>query len=129
MAPTNGTATLSDLELVSQAKTGNLDAFGELVNRHERKIFRLTQHITGNREDAEDALQESFLKAFARLVSRDVDSVVIGAVDLGQRLDQVNGVAFITPKLRPNSMSIDCDPQSCIPNYFLAAEAWVSSPC
>jgi RNA polymerase sigma-70 factor (ECF subfamily) len=74
MAPTNGTATLSDLELVSQAKTGNLDAFGELVSRHERKIFRLTQHITGNREDAEDALQESFLKAFARLSQFQGDS-------------------------------------------------------
>src|SRR3990172_11801713 len=65
--PTNGIATLSDLELVEQARGGNLDAFGELVNRHERKIFRLTQHITSNREDAEDALQDSFLKAFSRL--------------------------------------------------------------
>src|SRR6185503_6094379 len=61
------------------------------------------------------------VEAFARLVSRDVDSVVIGAVDLGQRLDQVNGVAFVTSKLRPNSMSIDCDPQSCSPELFLGS--------
>ena len=74
MSPTNGTATLTDLELVQQAKAGNLDAFGELVNRHERKIFRLTQHITGNREDAEDALQEAFLKAFSRLSQFQGDS-------------------------------------------------------
>ena len=67
MTPTNGAATLSDQELVAQAKAGHLEAFDELVNRHERKIFRLTQHITGNREDAEDALQDSFLKAFSRL--------------------------------------------------------------
>ena len=67
MSPTNGAATLSDLELVAQAKAGHLEAFDELVNRHERKIFLLTQHITGNREDAEDALQDSFLKAFSRL--------------------------------------------------------------
>ena len=72
MSPTNGTATsgtatLRDLELVRQAKEGNLPAFSELVQRHERKIFRLTQHVTGNREDAEDALQEAFLKAFSRL--------------------------------------------------------------
>src|SRR3972149_2297892 len=67
MAPTNGIATMSDLELDGQAKAGHLHAFDELVNRHERKIFRLTQHITGNREDAEDALQDSFLKAFSRL--------------------------------------------------------------
>jgi len=74
MSPTNGTATLTDHELVQQAKAGNLDAFGELVNRHERKIFRLTQHITGNREDAEDALQEAFLKAFSRLSQFQGDS-------------------------------------------------------
>ena len=74
MAPTNGIATMSDLELVGQAKTGQLDAFDELVNRHERKIFRLTQHITGNREDAEDALQDSFLKAFSRLSQFQGDS-------------------------------------------------------
>ncbi|MBI3934569.1 MAG: sigma-70 family RNA polymerase sigma factor [Acidobacteria bacterium] len=74
MTPTNGAATLTDLELVGQAKAGQLDAFDELVNRHERKIFRLTQHITGNREDAEDALQESFLKAFSRLSQFQGDS-------------------------------------------------------
>lgn len=67
MSPTNGVATMTDLELVAQAKNGHLEAFNELVNRHERKIFRLTHHITGNREDAEDALQDSFLKAFSRL--------------------------------------------------------------
>ena len=44
-----------------------MEAFTELVNRYERKIFRLTQHITGNREDAEDTLQETFLKAFSHL--------------------------------------------------------------
>lgn len=74
MAPTNGVAMMTDLELVAQAKTGRLDAFDELVNRHERKIFRLTQHITGNREDAEDALQDSFLKAFSRLAQFQGDS-------------------------------------------------------
>ena len=51
----------NDLELVHRAKQGDLPAFNELVSRHERKIFRLTQHITGNCEDAEDALQDAFL--------------------------------------------------------------------
>ena len=57
----------NDLELVHRAKQGDLPAFNELVSRHERKIFRLTQHITGNREDAEDALQDAFLKAYTKL--------------------------------------------------------------
>jgi RNA polymerase sigma-70 factor (ECF subfamily) len=56
-----------ETRLVERARQGNLDAFTDLVNRYEGKIFRLTQHITGNREDAEDALQETFLKAYSRL--------------------------------------------------------------
>lgn len=74
MTPTNHAPSLPDLELVQQAKEGHPDAFSELVNRHERKIFRLTQHITGNREDGEDALQETFLKAFSRLAQFQGDS-------------------------------------------------------
>jgi RNA polymerase sigma-70 factor, ECF subfamily len=53
--------------LVSAAKNGDISAFETLVGRYERKIFRLTQNITQNREDAEDAMQEAFLKAFQHL--------------------------------------------------------------
>ncbi|HXW60983.1 MAG TPA: sigma-70 family RNA polymerase sigma factor [Candidatus Acidoferrales bacterium] len=53
--------------LVARAKAGDISAFETLVNRYERKIFRLTQNITQNREDAEDAMQEAFLKAFEHL--------------------------------------------------------------
>ena len=53
--------------LVAAAKGGDISAFDTLVNRYERKIFRLTQNITQNREDAEDAMQEAFLKAYEHL--------------------------------------------------------------
>ena len=53
--------------LVAAAKAGDISAFDTLVNRYERKIFRLTQNITQNREDAEDAMQEAFLKAYEHL--------------------------------------------------------------
>jgi RNA polymerase sigma-70 factor, ECF subfamily len=53
--------------LVQAAKSGDLAAFEELVNRYERRIFRLTMHITQNREDAEDATQDAFLKSFKNL--------------------------------------------------------------
>ena len=53
--------------LVAAAKAGDLTAFETLVGRYERKIFRLTQNITQNKEDAEDAMQEAFLKAFEHL--------------------------------------------------------------
>jgi RNA polymerase sigma-70 factor, ECF subfamily len=53
--------------LVSLAKGGDLGAFDELVNRYERRIFRLAMNITQNREDAEDATQDAFLKSFQHL--------------------------------------------------------------
>ncbi|HUA01053.1 MAG TPA: sigma-70 family RNA polymerase sigma factor [Candidatus Aquilonibacter sp.] len=54
-------------KLVAAAKAGDISAFETLVGRYERKIFRLSQNITQNREDAEDAMQESFLKAYEHL--------------------------------------------------------------
>ena len=53
--------------LVAQARQNDASAFSELVRRYENKIFRLALHITQNREDAEDVLQESFLKAYEHL--------------------------------------------------------------
>lgn len=53
--------------LVAAARAGDVSAFETLVDRYERKIFRLTQNITQNREDAEDAMQEAFLKAYEHL--------------------------------------------------------------
>jgi RNA polymerase sigma-70 factor (ECF subfamily) len=58
---------MSDEWLVLAAKDGNANAFVELRDRHSSKILRATYRITRNREDAEDALQESFLKAFLHL--------------------------------------------------------------
>jgi len=53
--------------VVALARTGDAKAFNELLQRYERKIFRLALHITQNREDAEDVLQETFLKAYQHL--------------------------------------------------------------
>jgi len=60
-------AGIDESTLVVQAREGDTRAFGELVRRYEGKIFRLAQHITQNREDAEDVLQETFLKAYEHL--------------------------------------------------------------
>ncbi len=49
------------------ARAGDTQAFSNLLQRYEGKIFRLAQHITQNREDAEDVLQETFLKAYEHL--------------------------------------------------------------
>lgn len=53
--------------LLAQSREGDTRAFAELVRRYEGKIFRLAQHITQNREDAEDVLQETFMKAYEHL--------------------------------------------------------------
>ena len=61
------TVEQSESALVTAAKAGDYDAFEQLVNRYEHKIYRLGLNITGNPEDAEDVLQEAFLKAFENL--------------------------------------------------------------
>src|SRR5471030_186086 len=56
-----------ELALVQAAKGGEVSAFEELVRRYDRNVFRIAQHITQNREDAEDVVQEAFLKAYTNL--------------------------------------------------------------
>src|SRR5438445_13025593 len=56
-----------ELTLVQAAKRGDDSAFEELVRRYDRHVFRLAQHITQKREDAEDVVQEAFLKAYGNL--------------------------------------------------------------
>ena len=53
--------------LVAQAKEGDAEAFTTLVNRYSGKVFRLAKHITQNQEDAEDVLQDAFMKAYTHL--------------------------------------------------------------
>jgi len=89
--------------LVASARSGNASAFEELVGRYEDKIFRLTSNITGNREDAEDAMQDAFLKAYAHLKDFHGESrfytwlVRIAANEALMRLR----------KRRPNHFSLD----------------------
>ena len=58
---------IDEATLVARAREGNASAFTDLVRRYEGKIFRLAQHVTQNREDAEDVLQETFMKAYEHL--------------------------------------------------------------
>jgi RNA polymerase sigma-70 factor (ECF subfamily) len=56
-----------DVECVSRAMQGDVRAFEELVRRHHRQVYRTSLGVTGNAEDAEDAAQTAFLKAFQNL--------------------------------------------------------------
>jgi RNA polymerase sigma-70 factor (ECF subfamily) len=71
---TSAPAGFDESALVAQAKAGDQNAFAELVNRYERKIYRLAKNITRNDEDAEDVLQDAFLKAYTHLDNFKGDS-------------------------------------------------------
>ncbi|MBS1827855.1 MAG: RNA polymerase sigma factor [Acidobacteria bacterium] len=58
---------MDDVALVERARQGDAASFSELVSRYDRKIYRLARHITNSDEDAEDVLQEAFLKAYEHL--------------------------------------------------------------
>ena len=52
---------------LARARRGDGEAFRELVERHSRSVFRLAFRMTGNEHDAEDVVQESFLRAYRQL--------------------------------------------------------------
>jgi len=56
-----------DLELVHASKNGDVSAFEQLVKRYDRKLLRIAHNVTHNTEDSQDAVQETFLKAFQHL--------------------------------------------------------------
>ena len=56
-----------DVLLVSRAREGDVAAFETLVKQYDRQVFRIAQHITQNREDAQDVVQDAFLKAYQKL--------------------------------------------------------------
>jgi RNA polymerase sigma-70 factor (ECF subfamily) len=56
-----------DVALVTSARAGDVHAFETLVNKYDRQIFRIAQHITQNKEDAQDVVQDAFLKAYEKL--------------------------------------------------------------
>ena len=61
------TKATSDEQIVQRALTGDAEAFGEIVQRWERRIFALSFGMLGREEDARDATQETFLAAFRNL--------------------------------------------------------------
>jgi RNA polymerase sigma-70 factor (ECF subfamily) len=57
----------TDLELVHATKNGDISAFEQLVERYDTRLLRIAHNVTHNREDAQDAVQETFVKAFQHL--------------------------------------------------------------
>ncbi|MCK4857194.1 MAG: RNA polymerase subunit sigma-24, partial [candidate division Zixibacteria bacterium] len=54
---------MNEKQLVAQAQAGDFDAFSKLIEANKQKVFALVRRLAGNNEDAEDILQDTFLKA------------------------------------------------------------------
>jgi RNA polymerase sigma-70 factor (ECF subfamily) len=61
----------SDAELVRRVRTGDIGAYGALVSRYRDRLGRYAVHMIGDREDAEEALQDSFVRAYRSLARCD----------------------------------------------------------
>jgi len=57
---------MEDLAYIRQVQAGDRDAFRVLVERHSRAIFRVAYRVTNSEEDAEEIVQETFMKAYCR---------------------------------------------------------------
>ncbi|HEX2730736.1 MAG TPA: sigma-70 family RNA polymerase sigma factor [Polyangiaceae bacterium] len=58
---------LEDRELITNAKAGNMEAFGVLVRKHQRRIYRVALHLLRSHPEAEDVTQDTFVRAYAAL--------------------------------------------------------------
>src|SRR6202050_4690216 len=110
--------------LVAAAQNGDITAFETLVGRYERKILRLAQNITQNREDAEDVMQEAFLKAYEHLSGFQGNSrfyTWLVRIAVNQALMKLR-------KRRPNQVSIDEDVKTGDDLIPREIEDWGPSP-
>ena len=82
--------------VVERARSGDGEAFRELVERHSRPLFRLAYRMTGSESDAEDVVQETFLKAYRQLARFD------GRASFGTWLHRIAANCAPTIKTRPS---------------------------
>ena len=110
--------------LVAAAKGGDITAFETLVGRYERKIFRLAQNITQNKEDAEDVMQEAFLKSYQHLGEFQGNSrfyTWLVRIAVNQALMKLR-------KRRPNQVSLDEEVDTGEDTMPREVEDWGPSP-
>ena len=114
-----------DLSLVRASKSGDVAAFEKLVERYDRKLLRIAQNLMHNREDAEEVVQETFLKAFQHMGQFRGDakfSTWLIRIAMNQAL-------MMLRKLRSGrEVSIDKDFQSEEDNLPIDVADWAPNP-
>ena len=94
----------ADAAILTRAKSGHRDAFRTIVERHSRGVFRVAYRLTRSEQDAEDVVQETFLKAHAELQSFE------GRAALGTWLHRIAAnCAIDLIRRRPAAVSESCD--------------------
>lgn len=98
----------SDADLVAACRRGRREAFGELVTRHQGRVFNLAFRLSGNHDDAAEITQEAFLKAYKALGSFRSDSAFYTwvfriAVNTARSRQRFRAV-------RPKEVSLDANP-------------------
>src|SRR3989454_12308452 len=73
-APPPSSDAQEDQQLVKRARTGDMEAYDQLVQRYQERIYATIYHMTANHEDANDLAQEAFIKGFRALKSFKGDS-------------------------------------------------------
>jgi RNA polymerase sigma-70 factor, ECF subfamily len=121
LCATEGLAEFNEEQLVAEAQGGSLDAFQQLVECYESKVFRVARRITRSYEDAEEVMQDAFVQAYKNLCnfrgeSRFYTWLVRIAINAG----------LMKMRRRPNEISIDVQAEE---GLFLAEiEDWGPNP-
>lgn len=114
-----------DLALARACKNGDCAAFEEIVKRYDRKLFRIAQYIMHNREDAEDAVQEAFLKAFQHLDQFREDAKLSTWLI---RIAMNQSLMMLRKRRSMREVSIDGDFQSGDDNLPIEIADWAPNP-
>ena len=104
---------------IARARGGDSEAFGVLVESHSRSVFKLAYRMTGNEQDAEDVVQESFLRAYRQLGKFD-ERATFGTwlyrIAMNCSLDLVRSRKRRSEQLAPADPEMD-DPVLSLPSH------------
>ena len=107
----------TDRAFVANARTGDAEAFRVLVERHSRSLFGLAYRMTGNESDAEDVVQDSFLRAYRQLGAFD-DRASFGSwiyrIAVNCSLDLMRARKRRSERMQPADPEMD-DPIAALP--------------